>query len=298
MNLFLDKIKSNTFPFIVAVTLLLGCSGAWYFFHPLSPYHKRYTFVIRYETIGTLSPGNRVGVQGITKGQVLKVELTEEAVYVTVEVLADTKIAKNSEFRLITSGLMGEREVNVICGDAQDYIADGDTVKGVFDNGTSGISKDLMAAFENLREIKDKMVALKDTFTTGSAGQRIDRISRKGTKIVKTANAMADESSAEVREALEKGRAALNKLPDRSEESLKKAAEVVERVDSLVMRMDRVQQHLDSISSNLDQTDNTVGLIVSGKGRLIRELDAILNDTDALISDIKKQGLKLNIDIF
>ena len=167
MNLFLDKIKSNTFPFIVAVTLLLGCSGAWYFFH------------------------------------------------------------------LITSGLMGEREVNVICGDAQDYIADGDTVKGVFDNGTSGISKDLMAAFENLREIKDKMVALKDTFTTGSAGQRIDRISRKGTKIVKTANAMADESSAEVREALEKGRAALQKakdlvekLPDRSEESLKKAAEV------------------------------------------------------------------------
>ena len=305
MNLFLDKIKSNTFPFIVAVTLLLGCSGAWYFFHPLSPYHKRYTFVIRYEMIGTLSPGNRVGVQGITKGQVLKVELTEEAVYVTVEVLADTKIAKNSEFRLITSGLMGEREVNVICGDAQDYIADGDTVKGVFDNGTSGISKDLMAACENLREIKDKMVALKDTFTTGSAGQRIDRISRKGTKIVKTANAMADESSAEVREALEKGRAALQKakdlvekLPDRSEESLKKAAEVVERVDSLVMRMDRVQQHLDSISSNLDQTDNTVGLIVSGKGRLIRELDAILNDTDALISDIKKQGLKLNIDIF
>jgi len=305
MNRFLEKIKSNTFPFIVAVSLAVGCSSAWYFFHPLSPYHKRYTFVIRYETIGTLSPGNRVGVQGITKGQVLKVELTEDAVYVTVEVLADTKISKNSEFRLITSGLMGEREVNVICGDSQDYIADGDTVRGLFDNGTSGISKDLMIAFDNLREIKDKMVALKDTFTTGSTGKRIDRISSKGTRIVKSANAMADESSAEVRAALEKGKDALQKakdlvekLPDRSEETLKKASAVVERVDSLVARMDKVQEQLDSISSKLDQTDNSAGLVVSGKGRIIRELDAILSDTDALISDIKKQGLKLNIDIF
>ena len=48
----------------------------------------------------------------------------------------------------------------------------------------------------------------------------------------------------------------------------------------------------------MDKTDNTAGLVVTGKGKLVRELDRISLDIDKLISDIKKSGLKLNVDIF
>ena len=51
MNQILEKIKSNTFPFIVAVTVLVGSSAAWYLLHPASPYHERYVFVVRYESV-------------------------------------------------------------------------------------------------------------------------------------------------------------------------------------------------------------------------------------------------------
>lgn len=305
MNQILEKIKSNTFPFIVAVTLLFGCSAAWYLLHPSSPYHQRYVFVVRYESIGTLSPGNRVGVQGITRGQILKVELTDDAVYVTAEVLATTKIPRNSEFRLIMSGLMGEREMSVISGDSQDYIADGDTVNGIFDNGTSDISKDLFTALRHLEDIKIQITAVKDSFTEGSAGKRIDRIVKKGGKIMNATRNMADESEAEVNAALERGRAALEKakaiaetLPDQTDATLKKAERSVEAVDSLAASLDKLKAELDKVSSKLEQQDNTVGLIVSGKGRIISEIDALLKDTDALITDIKKRGLRLNVDIF
>ena len=305
MNQILEKIKSNTFPFIVAVTLLFGCSAAWYLLHPASPYHDRYVFVVRYEAIGTLSPGNRVGVQGITKGQILKVELTDDAVYVTAEVLATTKIPKNSEFRLITSGLMGEREMNVISGDAQEFVADGDTVNGIFDNGTSDISKDLFAALRHLEDIKIQLTSLKDTLTEGSAGKRIDRIVKKGGKIMDATRAMADNSEEEIRASLENGRAALDKaramldsIPEQADRPIKKAEKVVERVDSLVASLDKLKNELDKVSSKLEQRDNTVGLIVSGKGRINGEIDALMKDTDALIADIKKSGLRLNLDIF
>ena len=305
MNQILEKIKSNTFPFIVAVTLLFGCSAAWYLLHPASPYHDRYVFVVRYESIGTLSPGNRVGVQGITKGQILKVELTDDAVFVTAEVLATTKIPRNSEFRLITSGLMGEREMNVISGDAQEFVADGDTVNGIFDNGTSDISKDLFAALRHLEDIKIQLTSLKDTLTEGSAGKRIDRIVKKGGKIMNATRAMADNSEEEIRASLENGRAALDKaramldsIPEQADRPIKKAEKVVERVDSLVASLDKLKNELDKVSSKLEQRDNTVGLIVSGKGRINGEIDALMKDTDALIADIKKSGLRLNLDIF
>lgn len=305
MNQILEKIKSNTFPFVVAVTLLFGCSAAWYLLHPASPYHERYVFVVRYESIGTLSPGNRVGVQGITKGQILKVELTDDAVYVTAEVLANTKIPRNSEFRLIMSGLMGEREMSVISGDSQDYIADGDTVRGIFDNGTSDISKDLFAALNSLEEIKNKMTAFRDSLVEGSAGKRIDRIVKKGKNVVNATQSMADESETEINQALERGRAALEKakaiaesIPDQTNATLAKAEKSVEKVDSLTASLDRLKNEIDAISSKLDQQDNTVGLIASGKGRVNAEIDALAKDTDALIADIKKRGLRLNVDIF
>jgi phospholipid/cholesterol/gamma-HCH transport system substrate-binding protein len=58
------------------------------------------------------------------------------------------------------------------------------------------------------------------------------------------------------------------------------------------------KEELDAVAAKVDKTDNTVGLVVKGKGKLVRELDRISLDIDKLISDIKKSGLKLNVDIF
>ena len=80
--------------------------------------------------------------------------------------------------------------------------------------------------------------------------------------------------------------------------ALKKAERSVEAVDSLAASLDKLKAELDKVSSKLEQQDNTVGLFVSGKGRVISEIDALLKDTDALITDIKKRGLRLNVDIF
>ena len=75
MNNVVYKIKRNIIPFCIAVVLLAGICGAWFFYHPSSPYHQRMVFVVSFEKIGTLKPGNRVAVRGIGCGQVLRVEL-------------------------------------------------------------------------------------------------------------------------------------------------------------------------------------------------------------------------------
>ena len=89
MNSLLIKIKQNILAFFVFLVIVVSCGLAAYFYHPASPYHKRYTFVVKYETIGTLSPGNFVRVRGIVKGEIMDVKLTEDAVYVTAGTVGD-----------------------------------------------------------------------------------------------------------------------------------------------------------------------------------------------------------------
>ena len=79
MNRFVRLIKENVVPFIVFMVIAVSCCGAWFFFHPSSPYHDRYSFVVSFQAVGTLSPGNLVAIQGIPCGEITKVELTDDA---------------------------------------------------------------------------------------------------------------------------------------------------------------------------------------------------------------------------
>ena len=167
MNRVTRRIKENLFPFIVFAIIVASCSAAWFFFHPSSPFHERYTFVVSYDAIGTLSPGNLVKVRGIPCGQITKVQLTDDAVFVTVEVLAETIIPKNSEFRLITAGLMGEREMCVLTGDSKELVHQGDTLIGHFDQGMSGFGKKVGAIMADLAELKDSARSVMDSLSNG-----------------------------------------------------------------------------------------------------------------------------------
>ena len=180
MNRFVRLIKENVVPFIVFMVIAVSCCGAWFFFHPSSPYHDRYSFVVSFQAVGTLSPGNLVAIQGIPCGEITKVELTDDAVYVTARVLATTVIPVNSDFRLINSGLMGEREMCILSGDSSRLVADGDTLVGFYDAGTSGIGKKISTIISDVSEIKDTLKAVVDSLSVGATGKSVDRVFRKG----------------------------------------------------------------------------------------------------------------------
>ena len=300
-----NTIRNNLFPFIVFMILVFGCGLAWYLFHPSSPYHERYSFVVSYQQIGTLSPGNRVVVRGIAKGQILKVELTDDAVFVKVEVLADAKISRNSEFRLINAGLMGEREMNILTADDQDWIVDGDTVYGAYDDGIAGVGMVFLNAVADLDTMQQMVTALKDSLTVGTSGQRMERIVKKGKKLVNAGAELVSDTRDDALAALDKGEETLGKLrgmiddvSNRGAISVEKGAALLSRADSLLDRVAALKTEYETLLAKFDATDNTAGLVSTGKGRLLGELDKIVKDIDRLVKDIKKSGLKLNVYIF
>ena len=304
MNNVVYKIRRNIIPFCIAVTLLVAICAAWFLYHPSSPYHQRMVFVVSFEKIGTLKPGNRVSVRGIGCGQVLKVELAEDAVYVTAEVLASTKIPKNSQFRLITAGLMGERELNVLSGDGREYVADGDTVKGMYEEGASGVTKSLREILSGIREIREELEAT-DSTVIQPMDEQLMRVGRKANRLASTVSARVkgwrsgfDSVIGDCSDILARVNSELDGIASRGGDMAEKAKQMLPRVKELLEKTKAMQGLADELAKKVEADDNSIGLILAEKGKLSQELDRTAADIDALIEDLKKQGLKLNVDIF
>lgn len=305
MNRFTRLVKENLLPFIVFSVIAVSCAGAWYYLHPSSPYHDRYKFVVSYDAIGTLSPGNRVEVRGISCGQIAKVELTEDAVYVTVEVLASTRIPVNSEFRLINSGLMGEREMCILSGDSDKLIAPGDTLIGHYDEGMSGVGKKLAMILDDVSEIRDTLKAFVDSITVGEAGKSVQRTVKKAGRIVdltkSDVQAWKEQVSGildQLDGSLSQTKTILREISADGRKKLDTVSSLIDRTNELLERVKSLKQYGDEVFEKLDRTDNNIGLFLGSTSEYAKEVDKLIFDIDQFKNDIKKNGVKLNIDIF
>lgn len=305
MNRFVRLIRENVLPSIVFVILVLSCCSAWYFYHPSSPYHARYSFVVRYEAIGTLSPGNPVKVRGISAGEITKVELTEDAVFVTARVYATTKIPVNSEFRLINSGLMGEREMCVLTGDDGRLINDGDTLNGHYDEGTSGVGMKLVAMMDDISEIKVSLSEFADSLLQGDLAKRTSVVVRKGKKVIQVAQSDISSWKSEAETLfdrldadLNKVKAAMDGVVEQGGSKVDQAKVLLSRVDALLLKLNELKDQSSNLLIKLSKDDNTAGLILAQEGEFGRSIEKLTVDIDALLSDIKKSGIRLNVDIF
>jgi phospholipid/cholesterol/gamma-HCH transport system substrate-binding protein len=305
MNSLLFKIKKNFVASLIFLIIVVSCGLAAYYYHPSSPYHKRYTFVVKYETIGTLSPGNLVRVRGIVKGEIVDVKLSDDAVYVSARVLSDAQIPVNSEFRLVTAGLMGEREMSIITGNSSKMVADGDTVNGLYDEGTSGISKNLTAVFKDIGEIKQMVTEFADSLTEGETGKRMERVGKKAKKLIRVTDAdirkwksMVDELLNDYQEAGEKLERSLQELSDRGGETATKANEAMDRVRTLLDRVEASKNEALAIVTKFDESEGSARMFLDRSSKLNKDFDVLKKDFDTLLSGVKKDGLKLNVDIF
>jgi phospholipid/cholesterol/gamma-HCH transport system substrate-binding protein len=305
MNKFSRLIKENLLPFVVFVILVASCSAAWFFFHPASPYHERFSFVVSFDAVGTLSPGNLVKVRGIKRGEITKVELRDEAVYVTVRVLAETKVPRNSEFRLITAGLMGEREICILTGDSQELVHEGDTLIGRFDQGMAGFGKKVGAILADLGELRDSARSVMDSLSNGQAGAQLDRVSKKANTVVRKTKVNVNAWKAEVDalldkcdHSLENAQGALESIANTGESKIKELNALIARTRELLETVKKLKDQSNTVLAKLLEGDNTAGMVIDQASPLNKGLDKLLKDVDALLSDIKKNGLDINVDIF
>lgn len=93
-------------------------------------FQKNYQVTARFDNIGGLKPRAAVRSAGVRVGQVESIRFNDTTFQADVIISLDASFAfpRDSSFRILTSGLLGEQYVGIDPGGADENLAEGDVV--------------------------------------------------------------------------------------------------------------------------------------------------------------------------
>ena len=293
---------------VVILALVILVFGI-FFLNEKDPRETFNTFHLRFTQVSTLVLDDPVKVNGVKLGKVESIELSGHRVVVTVRLRTDVKIPKDSEIRVQNIGIMGERQIGMILGDATEYYAPGDTINGQFDAGIAealGLAGEVCDSTKVLLESVKQ--ALNQTIVNPEFQQRFRTLLVKAESLEDRMMTLLNTTDPQIKKSL----AGLNKVTVKVNELIDgvkppidnmfaNTEKVMGNANHLMAELEGVTKHLDellaSVEGKLNSKDNTAGILLNDKN-LHDDLVKTIHSADSLFRVILKDGLDVNVDIF
>ena len=300
--------KNSALYFSVGLVVLLAVVilvFGMFFLNEKDPRETFNTFYLRFTQVSTLVLDDPVKVNGVKMGKVEDISLAGHRVVVRIRLRTDVKIPKDSEVRVQNIGIMGDRQIGMILGDAETYWAPGDTINGQFDAGIAealGLAGEVCDSTKVLLEsVKE---ALNGTIANPDFQERFRTILAKAESLEDRLMTMVNTTDPQIKKSLN----GLNEVMGKVEtlvEGVKppmdnlfaNADKVVGNADHLVSELEGVTKHLDELIAKVQSKDNTVGILLSDRA-LHDDLVKTIHSADSLFRVILHDGLDINVDIF
>jgi phospholipid/cholesterol/gamma-HCH transport system substrate-binding protein len=257
--------------FVVAIAVMIW--GLMYL-KGLELFKSKRTFFAKYEYVNGLVSANSVSIKGLKVGQVKALSFSKiDPGKIIVELIVenDYPIPKNSIAKIVSSSLIGAKEIEIELGDSKEFLESGDTLKA-YTEATLG------------EEVNRQIIPLKE----------------KAEKLISSIDTVASI----VQELLNANtRTNLIMAIEHVKETLENLANITYNVDTLV---DSQRNHLasiitnfESISDNLRQNNDKIKNILTNFSNISDSLakadvPAILGNVDKTISNLNNAIEKIN----
>jgi len=211
---------------------------------------------------------------GIKIGHVDSINQSGEKTEVTVWIEKKYTLVKTTKFAIFTSGLIGEKYINVFvppAGDVEDFLVDGDKVYGIDP-----------ASFDQM------MMTFQSFMQDESGGQVLAEIFQNSKKFVGSLNTIADENRGDVRQSIVSAKEAIANLNAQSKVLMANMNRFSKDMADL---SDKNKDDINIALRNLSETTTNLNKIVfrieKGRGtlgKLLNEEDIYNNLRDASIA--------------
>ena len=308
---------------LLVVTLAVVISGITLLGKESNLFRSKNSYSIRFDTVSGLNTGNPVQLNGVDVGEVKRVILprdpseSEIVVWVSIDTRYEKRIRGDSEARIKTLGLLGDKYVEITSGSpGEPVIPD----EGVIPTAPATSVDELIASGEDVMDnITAVTFSLREILERTRAGEgllgELTTESAEGQRLVDTVTDTLDS----IRDAVSRineGRGPLARLlndeemGNRMEDSFERLDRVLaqvesgegllpsllndpegkERFDQILARLDRTTAGLESLSRDLENKD---GLLQ----KLLRDeeyAERVANDLDELLTRLNNLSAKLS----
>jgi len=285
---------------VVLAGIILVVGTMW--FQKFQFVEKRYPIFVKFDQVGGLSSGDPIMVNGVERGRVNAIDLRAGYVVAELGIREDVAFPDDSDIRLKSIGIMGERFVAIKAGTSRRSVAEGDTLDGKFlaglpevMGGAGDVLEDVAAAARDLREVAEVLTA------QGKLQETMDNLAAASEDMRKFAAEGGPKLSSAL-ESFESASTSMDELLDKHYSSLDSSLAAFGRSGG---RVEMTMANLDTVAANLMDITTMLRSGEGGLGRmiyddtLVNRLEATITHLDSLILDIRRHPRRyLNLELF
>ena len=267
-----------------------------------------------FSKVDGLTSGSYIYINGVKVGSIKKMKLVgRDSVQVTLGFNIGTRINKGSVAYLESSGLLGDKAINIEEGEGDELVPNGGTIKGInsggmleaFQESGAQLTNDASESFNKLNNTLTQLQGVVDQDNR----RKIDKMLSNLQQTTSELSLLMKRRRAELEGSIEHANNFLGNLDtvttknrsriDSAMAGLERSMQNFERVTA---ELETTNKRLNSILIKVDEGEGSLGMMVNDPS-LYNNLDSLSVELSTLIRNINEdparylKGLKL-IDIF
>jgi phospholipid/cholesterol/gamma-HCH transport system substrate-binding protein len=247
-------------------------------------FNRKYlSYTAVFEEVGGLGAGDPVAISGLKLGKVGDVKL--EAGRVSIELLIEEQVVLKTDARveIRAVGLMGEKYVYIMPGEAAETLPPGSVLQGEFKADLPDIVADIGDMMGDIKSTSRSLAKLVAGMEEDSnLGESLAKLNEVSDEILAVLKANKDDIRSSTRN-LKSATAGMNEVFGGSKEDLAKG---IAKFSSAAARLDSLTITLESVARSLDEGEGTLGMLIKEK-KLHEQMESTLSSMEELITDIK-----------
>ncbi len=264
---------------------------------------KEYTLYVYFKNISNLDDKSLVRIAGVSVGKVKKIELSDGMAKVTLGIHEGVNVPEDSIANIRSTGLLGDRYLEIKPGKGGTYLKDGDTIKNVEEmadiddmlrklssvsenvnklvssaNEVFGSEESKKALKESIANLRDITANLKEVITRND--KRLENLMAKLEKLADSLKAMVDEN----REPLKN---AIAKAPEVMENLKNTTTEIKNMIEENRANLKATTEQLSKITSDIQEGKGSLGKLMKDE-RLYESLNKAAEGVNKTMNRIEK----------
>jgi ABC-type transporter Mla subunit MlaD len=259
-------------------------------------FNRKYvSYTAVFEEVGGLGEGDPVAVSGLKMGKVGDVTL--EGGRVSIELLVEERAVLKTDTRveIRAIGLMGEKYVYIMPGEAAQTLPPGSVVEGEFKADLPDVVAEIGDMMDDIKSTSRSLAKLVAGMEEESnLGESLAKLNEVSDEILEVLRANKEDIRSSTRN-LKSASAGMNEVFGGSKEDL---AEGIAKFSSAAARLDSLTISLQSVARSVEDGQGTLGMLIKEK-KLHEQMESTLGSMEELIADIKANPERyITVEIF
>ncbi len=297
------EIKVGITVFIGIIILIWIYSWAKY----ITINSDRKILTVKFDSVAGLEIGDPVTVNGVRKGYVDDIKISEAKVYVVLNLDSDTELKEDAQFYVMMLDLMGGKKIEINPGNSKNFINYNKTQIGKF-SGDISTAMTVLSSVEYvlidvIKEIKFTLSQLNSVLGDSQFNSELKNSLTNLNSLTHNLNTLIETNKLNINNFINEGTQltkSINDLIITNKDSIRASVYLIKQT------IDNSQRLITNVNSFLEKTNNSennLGRVFNDK-KLLEDLKISIKQlkdlTLILLEQLKSNGVKVDakIDLF